>query len=140
MRHDDTDGEEDTIVLANPRKEDFTQINNAIMNDTRLSVNARFLFLQLFQFAWKINAQGVFPGHRQLSIRMRIRRRRLQDYMDELKDAGLIKVRQRGVMRTNIYTIYEKVNDDYVGLPPFDPEEVKFTRPRKSTPEDSEIE
>lgn len=127
----DIDDAAGTIQLAKPRRENFTQIDNAIMNDARLSVNARFLYAQLYQFAWNINSRGVFPGQRLLAERMRVKQRGLRNFMDELKDAGLVDVVRRGLNRTNNYIIHEKIRDGFIGLPPFDIDEMKFTRKQR---------
>lgn len=106
------------VRFASPRRRNFTQIDNHILNDMRLSVQARFLYLHLLQFAWHTDqSQGVFPSQETLANRMRMRPRMLRIYIDELVRSGLVRVERRGKMKTNIYTLFEDVCADFVGLP-----------------------
>lgn len=115
------DGEHDTIRLAEPNSHRYTLFSNDIMEDERLTPMARFLYVHLFKFAWKTpNNQGVFPGQQYLAIKLHISKRQLRVYIEELKACGLITVSRRGVKKTNLYTLHERVSSDYVGicLPP----------------------
>jgi hypothetical protein len=82
----------------------FTQIPNAILRCSTLSVGSRLLYAILLSYAWQDGE--CFPGQRRLATDMGFRSiRGVQKLLDELREAGLIYVIRRGKKRTNLYVI-----------------------------------
>jgi hypothetical protein len=81
----------------------FTQTENIVLTDTRLSVGARFLYTLLKMHAWQ--ADNAFPGQARLGEIMGIKERMVRLYLAELYQYGHITKEQRGLTQTNRYYI-----------------------------------
>jgi len=88
----------------------FTQIPNSILYDNSISQSARFLYTVLLSFAW--TQDQVFPGQDRLVDILSCSKRSVRTYLIELKEKKLISWKQRGLNKTNIYTISDW-NDTY---------------------------
>jgi len=82
----------------------FTQIPNVILCDSRLKVGARFLYCHLSRFAWEDDS--CWPGQERLAEEIGMSQRSVRLHLKELKDAGLISVRRRGLGKTNLYFLH----------------------------------
>lgn len=85
-------------------KRGFTQVPNALLFDSKVSVGARMTLICLMQFAWK---GDPFPGQKRLGEMLAVTDRTVRDYLIELRDAGYIKVFRRGRGQTNVYRIVQ---------------------------------
>jgi len=88
----------------------FTQVPNSILYDNSISQSARFLYTVLLSFAW--TQDQVFPGQDRLVDILSCSKRSVRTYLIELKEKKLISWKQRGLNKTNIYTISDW-NDTY---------------------------
>ena len=89
---------EDEILKAG-----FTAFPYLVMNDTSLSVSARFTYAMLLQFAWQEGA--TFAKQETLAQRIGVSVRQLQRYLDELKAADYIKIERQDKRYHNTYII-----------------------------------
>src|SRR5215218_1847553 len=92
----------DTIVIEDEAlREGFTQIPNAIFRRRDLTPGAKLTYMALLSYAWQ---QGsCFPGQDKLAEDMGCSPRSVITYLQQLKDAGLLRVKRRGLGQTNIY-------------------------------------
>ena len=74
--------------------------------DLRISISARLLYCVLLDFAW--NNGFCFPGQEKLGERMGLGRQQVNRLINELKGAGLVGVKRRGLGKTNLYVLYAK--------------------------------
>jgi len=100
-----------TLVFENKAlNKGFTQVPNSILYDNSISHSARFLYTVLLSFAW--TQDQVFPGQDRLVDILSCSGKSVRNYLIELKEKKLISWKQRGLNKTNIYTISDW-NDTY---------------------------
>lgn len=85
----------------------FTNVNNDVMTSSKLSVGARTLYFILNSYCYNTKTE-CFPSQVTLSKVLGKSIRTVQRYLIELKENGLIAIKNRGYL-TNIYTILSKV-------------------------------
>lgn len=74
--------------------------------DLNISISAKLLYCVLLDYAWGNNY--CFAGQEKLSERMHLGTRQVQHLIDELKKAGLVGIKRRGLGKTNLYVLYAK--------------------------------
>lgn len=85
----------------------FTQVPNAVLTMTSISVGAKLAYTMLLKYAW---AEGAcYPGQLKLAQDMGSGERSVRRYLDELEAAGLLEVDRRGLGKTNYYRLHETV-------------------------------
>ena len=82
----------------------FTQVPNFILKDPDLSLGAKVTYAMFLSYAW--HNESCFPGQDKLAADMGMSRTRVAEFIGELKHAGLISIKRRGLGKTNIYTIH----------------------------------
>ena len=94
--------------LTNQR-DNFTQIPNEVLRDPNLSAQAKTVYAVLLSYAWQKTT--CFPGHELLCHDTGIKSdRTLRNYLAELRDYGLVTWVQRGLGKSNIYTLHHTVD------------------------------
>jgi len=89
---------EDEILRAG-----FAAFPYLVMNDTTLSIQARFTYAMLLQFAWQ---QGeAFAKQETLAERIGVSARQVRRYLVELKDAGYIQIERKDKRFNNTYIV-----------------------------------
>jgi hypothetical protein len=118
MEHD-ISKEQGAVVSLNPHnKRRFTIQYNDIMDDTRLTIPARFLYLVLTSYVWNTpDHKGVFPGQERLAAQLGLNTRSVRTYLSELEASGLVVVTQRGWNRTNSYGLTDTIHPEYKKKP-----------------------
>ena len=97
---------EDTVVILNEAlKRGFTQLPNYVLRDDKLTFGARLAYAVLLSYAWQENS--CFPGQDKMAKDLGTSRRSINSYLKELKDAGYIDWKRRGLTKTNIYYILD---------------------------------
>lgn len=81
----------------------FAAFPYLVMNDTSLSIGARFTYAMLLQFAWQEGA--TFAKQETLGKRMGVSRRQVQRYLYELRDTGYIKIDRKDRRYNNTYVL-----------------------------------
>jgi hypothetical protein len=81
----------------------FAAFPYLVMNDTMLSVGARFTYAILLQFAWQ--QEETFPKQETLARRIGISARQVRRYLAELKRADYIQIKRRDKRYNNTYII-----------------------------------
>ena len=93
------------LIGADPAtRHGFTMVPNFILTNADLSVGAKLAYAMLLKYAWADNA--VYPGQETLAVDMGAGERSVRRYLDELEDAKLLEVVQRGLGKTNLYRLH----------------------------------
>jgi DNA-binding transcriptional MocR family regulator len=118
------DNTTDTLVIENEAlRKGFTIIPNYVLSNPKLSFGARLTYTLLLSYAWQ---QGsCFPGQETLANDLQSDPRSIRRYLGELKAQGLIKVKQRGLRRTNVYVL-----TDF--SPPIEPDRTAVSAPDRT--------
>ena len=82
----------------------FTQVPNFILTNKDLSVGAKLAYAMLLKYAWTDDA--CYPGQQKLADDMGPGERSVRTYLKELEDAGFLEVTQRGLGKTNLYSLH----------------------------------
>ena len=90
----------------------FTQVPNFILRDSTLSLGAKVAYSMFLHFAW--NNESCFPGQDRLAQHMGMSVPRVNEYIKELKEAGLVEITRRGQGKTNLYRVNFAVKDKRV--------------------------
>lgn len=96
---------EKTLIILDPAlRRGFTSIPNAVLFAKGISMQAKCLYAALLAFAWQDDE--CFPGQERLAQELGCSLSTVKRHLAELRDAGLISWRQRGLNRPNIYFIH----------------------------------
>ena len=82
----------------------FTQVPNFILTNAEISVGAKLAYAMLLKYAWGDDA--CFPGQTKLAVDMGSGERSVRRYLEELENAGLLEIVQRGLGKTNLYRLF----------------------------------
>ena len=85
----------------------FTQIPNAILEDTNLNDGDKITYALLLGYGWDTN--NCFPGQETLAERQGKKVRSIRDHLKSLEKKGWITIKQRGFNQTNQYTLRARV-------------------------------
>ena len=98
--------EKHTIIIQNPAlRQGFTQIPNYVLRDGRLSFGARLTYTMLLSYAWQEGS--CFPGQERIAQDLGVSRQRISEYLRELRKAGYINWKRRGLGKTNVYYVLD---------------------------------
>jgi len=81
----------------------FTSVPNRILRNNQISLGARMCYSMLLSYAWQ--EDFCFPAQVRLAEDLGIGERTVRQYLNELRDTGLISWKQRGLNKPNIYHI-----------------------------------
>ena len=96
--------EQEVIIVEDETlREGFTQIPNAILRRSDVSPGAKLTYMVLLSYAWQRNS--CFPGQDRLAEDMGVGRRSIVTYLQQLQQAGLLRIKRRGLGQTNVYTL-----------------------------------
>jgi hypothetical protein len=90
----------------------FTQVPNFILCDSTLSLGAKVAYSMFLHFAW--NNESCFPGQDRLAQHMGMSMPRVNEFIRELKEAGLVEIVRRGQGKTNLYRVHFAVKNKRV--------------------------
>ena len=93
-------------------RDGFTQVPNFILRDSTLSLGAKVAYSMFLHFAW--NNESCFPGQDRLAQHMGMSVPRVNEYIKELREAGLVEITRRGQGKTNLYRVNFAVKDKCV--------------------------
>jgi len=103
----DDEDERSLIIVEDPLlREGFAQIPNGILRNPDLTIGAKVTYGVLLSYAWQ--KDSCFPGHDAMARDMGAGKRSVIMYLQQLQDAGLIRIQRRGQGKTNIYTILRR--------------------------------
>lgn len=85
------------------KKDGFTMIENCILRNPKLSINARLLYGILVSYSF--GRGNCYPGQKRLAWEMNLSTREVRDLLCELKGWGLITWKMLEFNKTNTYTI-----------------------------------
>ena len=91
--------------------EGFTQVPNEVLEDINVSIQARLLYSILLSHAWETNK--VFPGQGRLAEKMGTSEKSVRKYVQELKNAGYLSIKRRGLNKTNLYILNKWIPTGY---------------------------
>ena len=93
------------IVGADPvTRHGFTQVPNFILTTKDVSVGAKLSYAMLLKYAW--GDEACFPGQTKLADDLGAGERSIRTDLNELENAGLLEIKQRGLGKTNIYRLF----------------------------------
>jgi len=81
----------------------FTQLPNFVLKSGTLSLGAKVSYALFLSYAW--HNDSCFPGQDALAEDMGMSRTRVNEFIKELEQAGLIEIQRRGQGKTNLYKI-----------------------------------
>ena len=84
----------------------FAALPYLIMEDTALSVGARFSYAFLLKYAWQEGS--CFVGQKVMAQSMGVSARQLQRHLYELRDQGYIRIERKDKRYNNTYVIVDK--------------------------------
>jgi len=87
-----------------------TIVPNELLKFNRMSVQARFLWIELFSYSF--NDGDIFPGMDRVSKNLGWSKTTTLKYRKELEEFGFITVTRRGLNKTNVYQLDVPVVDD----------------------------
>ena len=85
----------------------FTQVPNLILQNPDLSIGAKATYAVMLSYAWQ--KDFCFPGQSTLASDLGSGERSVRRYINELQDAGYIKIKQRGLGKVNMYELHARV-------------------------------
>jgi hypothetical protein len=92
------------IIEDESLRHGFTQIPNLVLRDPTISPGAKVVFGLLLSYAWQ--RDDCYPGQDLLAADMGAGERSVRRYLQELEQANLVTVKQRGLGLTNVYVIH----------------------------------
>lgn len=91
------------VGFSDMSRKGYTLIPNYLL-DLKISTTAKVLYALLLSYCW--NKNFCFPGQEEVAKRLNINERAIRRNLQELQEAGLIKVTRRGLGKTNKYILY----------------------------------
>lgn len=87
----------------------FTQVPNFVLISKDLSPGAKLAYSMLLRYAWHLDFS--FPGQTKLAEDIGVGERSVRTYLNELEKAKFLEIVQRGRGKTNIYKLFDKLNE-----------------------------
>ena len=84
----------------------WTGVPNFILESKGLSAGAKLTYAMLLKYARELDE--CFPGQDRLARDMGHGERSVRRWLEELRKAGLISIKQRGQGKSNLYTVHVK--------------------------------
>ena len=81
----------------------FTQVPNFILVSQKVSVGAKLVYAMLLKYAWQNDY--CFPGQEKLADDIGAGKRSVVRWIKELEEAGFLKVKRRGLGKSNLYEL-----------------------------------
>ncbi len=81
----------------------FTQVPNFILTSKKLGVGAKLAYAMLLRYAWQNDF--CFPGQAKLAVDMGVTDRSVRTYLKQLEKHAILEVTQRGLGKTNLYSL-----------------------------------
>lgn len=79
----------------------FTKVPNALLRSSKLSPAAKLTYAMLLSYAWQNDF--CFPGQERLAADIGVSDRSVRTYLKELEAKGLLKIKQQGLQKPNLY-------------------------------------
>ena len=87
----------------------FTQVPNFLLNDPKISANAKVVYAKLLSYAW--NNDRVFPGQDTMAKDVGMSQPTIARAVKELEGNEWLEIERRGQGKTNIYILKYRVKD-----------------------------
>ncbi|MBZ0280279.1 MAG: helix-turn-helix domain-containing protein [Anaerolineae bacterium] len=85
----------------------FTQVPNFILNNNKLTSNAKVVYAKLLSYAW--HNDRVFPGQERMAEDIGISQQTVSRAIIELETIGYLEIQRRGQGLTNRYVLRHTV-------------------------------
>lgn len=85
----------------------FTQVPNYLLNDPKISANAKVVYSKLLSYAWHSNS--VFPGQETMAKDIGLSQPTIARAIHELEGNEWLEVQRRGQGKTNVYILKFRV-------------------------------
>jgi len=89
-------------------KRGYTLVPNFLLNNSKISSGAKLVYVMLLKYAWEKDC--CFPGQLRLAEDMGVSERYVHGCIKELRKAGLISIKRRGLGKSNLYTLHLRVH------------------------------
>jgi hypothetical protein len=86
----------------------WTGVPNFILESKEISVGAKLIYAMLLKYAREMDE--CFPGQKRLATDIGNSERSVRSWLKELKQFGLVSIKQRGQGRPNLYTVHLKAS------------------------------
>lgn len=97
--------ERSPIIVEDPAMRDgFTQVPNALLRHSTITLGAKIAYGVLLSSAW--GKGSCFPGQETMAVDMGVSKRSVIIYLKQLQDEGLISIKRLGFGKTNIDTLH----------------------------------
>ena len=96
---------EQVIIENEMLRAGFAAVPYLVLRDGQLSIGARLAYAILLMYAWQEGA--CFAGQEKMSNDMDVSERQLRRYLQELEDAGYIRIKRQGLNKPNLYYILD---------------------------------
>lgn len=104
-----TSPDTDQIIIEEERiRENYTRMPNTVLRRADISTGAKLTYMMLLSYAHHQNF--CFPGQARLASDLGVGERSVVRYIQELVTSGLLRVKRRGLGRTNVYTLAKWVD------------------------------
>lgn len=96
---------EDGFILVEDEtlRHGFTQIPNAILRRPDIAPGAKLTYMVLLSYAWQKG--HCFPGQETMACDLGVSKRSVVTYLAQLAELGLLRVKRRGLGKTNLYIL-----------------------------------
>ena len=81
----------------------FTQVPNYLLNNSKLTANAKVVYAKLLSYAWHNNR--VYPGQVRMAEEIGSNKSTVNRAILELQKQGWIEITRRGQGMTNVYIL-----------------------------------
>lgn len=88
----------------------FTMVPNALLEDPALSLKAKMVYAFHLKYAWE--KDRVWPGQKKLGKYLGRSEAWVSQGVNELKEAGWMSSKRRGLGKTNITVLHSRVQKD----------------------------
>ncbi len=96
---------EQVIIENQMLRAGFAALPYIVLRDIKLSTGARLAFAVLLSYAWQ--DESCFAGQRKMAQDMGVSDRQLRRYLEDLEQAGYIRIKQQGLNKPNLYYILD---------------------------------
>jgi len=97
-------------------RRDFTIIPNALLRNSQLSIQERYLYCILLRYCGQ--DEHCFPSQETLGIEVGLSARQVRTILKKLEGEGLITITRSGFNRSNTYYVSQDLETDRKGVSP----------------------
>jgi len=85
---------------------DTTKVPNDLIEYSSLSIQARFLWIELWKYCYGKENNKAWPGMDKIAEHLDVTKNSIRNYREELEEAGLLTVKRPGLGKNNRYFLH----------------------------------